>query len=144
MKGVNTMVKNEGKDWFYSKKVKDHFFHPKNAMMDEKEIKDFNGYGNVGNIKCGDMMEMWILVKDNKIKKCKWKTFGCASAIASTSILSEMVTKKGGMKIKDAQKISPKDIIAELKGLPSIKFHCSVLGDRALREAIKDYEKKQK
>ena len=124
----------------YSEKAIKYFQKPQYAG----EMHDADTVGQVGNIKCGDMMEMWILVKDNKIKKCKWKTFGCASAIASTSILSEMVTKKGGMKIKDAQKISPKDIIAELKGLPSIKFHCSVLGDRALREAIKDYEKKQK
>jgi NifU-like protein involved in Fe-S cluster formation len=86
-------------------------------------------------------MEMWIKVEGGKIKGCKWRTFGCASAIASTSMLSEMITEKGGMKIEDALKLSGKDIMDRLGGLPAIKIHCSVLGDRALREAIKDYEK---
>lgn len=136
------MVKKEGQDWFYTKEVKKHFFSPKNFLKQGEDISKFNGHGKVGNVKCGDMMEMWILVKDNKIKKCRWKTFGCASAIASTSILSEMLVAKGGMKIEDALKITPKDIVEGLKGLPSIKFHCSVLGDQALRDAIKDYQKK--
>jgi NifU-like protein involved in Fe-S cluster formation len=136
-------MKVEGQDWFYSKTVKEHFMKPKNFLNDLKEVKGFNGYGKTGNMKCGDIMEMWIKVEEGKIKKCKWRTWGCASAIASTSILSEMVTEKGGMKIGDALKITGKDIMERLGGLPAVKVHCSVLGDQALREAIKDYEKKQ-
>jgi len=134
-------MKVEGTDWFYSEKVKKHFLEPKNFVKDLKEVKDYNGYGRVGNMKCGDIMEMWILVEGGRIKKCKWRTWGCASAIASTSMLSEMLTEKGGMKLNDALKISGKDIMERLGGLPTIKIHCSVLGDQALREAIKDYQK---
>jgi NifU-like protein involved in Fe-S cluster formation len=136
------MVKKEGNDWFYSNEVKKHFFSPKNFLKKEEDVSKYNGYGKVGNIKCGDMMEMWIFIKDNKIKKCRWRTFGCASAIASTSILSEIITKNGGMKIENALKITPKDIVEGLKGLPSIKFHCSILGDQALIDAIKNYQNK--
>jgi NifU-like protein len=128
--------------WFYSDKVKEHFLSPQNFVKDESEIKDFNGYGKVGNVKCGDIMEMWIKIEDGKIVGCKWKTFGCASAIASTSVLSEMVIENGGMKVEDALKITGNDIKERLGGLPQIKIHCSILGDQALREAIKDYEKK--
>jgi len=91
---------------------------------------------------CGDVMKMWIWVRDDKIVKCKWQTFGCASAIASTSMLSVMVTEKGGMKIEDALKLTAKDILKRLGGLPKIKIHCSVLGDQALRAAINNYLKK--
>ncbi len=132
----------EGNDWFYSKTVKEHFVNPKNFVNDKKEIRGFNGYGKAGNMKCGDIMEMWIRVEKGKIKECKWKTFGCASAIASTSMLSVMVTEKGGMTIQKASLLTGKEITERLGGLPSIKIHCSVLGDEALREAIKDYEKK--
>jgi len=131
-------------DWFYSERVKKHFFSPKNFVDRKEEVKDYNGYGRVGNAKCGDIMEMWVLVKGGKIKKCRWRTFGCASAIASTSVLSEMVTRNGGMKVGDALNIKPKDIADELGELPAIKFHCSVLGDQALREAIRDYRKRNK
>ena len=134
------MVAEERKDWFYSEQVKKHFFKPRNFVKQDEEIKDFDGYGKVGNMKCGDVMEMWIKVSDGKIKECKWRTFGCASAIASTSILSEMVTEKGGMELKDALLITPQDIMKRLHGLPAVKVHCSVLGDQALRKAIKDYE----
>lgn len=92
---------------------------------------------------CGDVMKMWIKVKDDKIKECKWQTFGCASAIASTSMLSVMVTENDGMKIEDAMKIRPKDIVERLGGLPPKKFHCSVLGDQALRKAIENYFNKK-
>jgi len=126
----------EGENWFYSKEVKEHFLNPKNFVKDKHEIKGFNGYGKTGNIKCGDIMEMWLLVKNGQIKECKWKTFGCASAIASTSILSEMVK---GMTLEEAYKVSPKDLAGELGGLPEHKIHCSVLGDKALRAAINDY-----
>ncbi|MDD4250621.1 MAG: iron-sulfur cluster assembly scaffold protein [Candidatus ainarchaeum sp.] len=134
-------MKMEGQDWFYSKKVKEHFLKPKNILKNEKEIKKFNGYGKVGNMKCGDIMEMWIKVENEKIIDCKWKTFGCASAIASTSMLSVMLTEKKGIKLTDALKITGNDIMKRLGGLPQIKIHCSVLGDQALREAIKNYEK---
>jgi len=137
-------MKVEGQDWFYTPQVKKHFMTPKNFLKDEKEVKDYNGYGKVGNMKCGDMMEMWILVEKEKIKKCRWRTFGCASAIASTSMLSEMLTEKGGMTLEKALKISGKDIMDRLGGLPAIKVHCSVLGDKALKAAVEDYEKKSK
>jgi len=125
--------------WVYSDKIKDHFTKPKNALTDEKSFKT-DGRGVVGNIKCGDQMLMLITVdkEKNTIKDCKWKTYGCASAIASTSILSEMVK---GMKLDKAYKLSPKDIAKKLGGLPEHKIHCSVLGDKALRAAIDDYYK---
>jgi NifU-like protein len=134
----------EGENWFYSKEVKDHFINPRNFVKNLEKVKGFNGYGKTGNIKCGDIMEMWVLVKEDKIKECKWRTFGCASAIASTSMLSVMVTENGGMKIEDALKITGKEIMQRLGGLPAIKIHCSVLGDEALREAIKNYQEHKK
>ncbi len=134
----------EGENWFYSEKVKEHFFNPKNIVKSKEEIKDFDGYGKVGNMKCGDIMEMWIKIKGDRIVGCKWKTFGCASAIASTSMLSVMLTENGGIKINDALKISGKEITERLGGLPAIKIHCSVLGDEALRAAIWYYKIKNK
>lgn len=124
-------------EWVYTGKVKEHFMNPKNVLDEEKGYKE-DGRGLVGNIKCGDQMIMLIKVDKEKgtIKDCKWKTYGCASAIASTSILSEMVK---GMKLEEAYKLSPKDINKELGGLPEHKIHCSVLGDKALRAAIDDY-----
>ncbi|NQT94956.1 MAG: iron-sulfur cluster assembly scaffold protein [Candidatus Omnitrophica bacterium] len=126
--------------WVYSDKIKKHFTQPKNLLDDEKKYKE-DGKGIVGNIKCGDQMLMVIKVDKDKhtITDCKWKTYGCASAIASTSILSEMVK---GMKINEAYKLSPKDIASKLGGLPEHKIHCSVLGDKALRAAIDDYYKR--
>jgi len=132
-------MKIEGNDWFYTKEVKEHFMHPKNFLKNEKEIKDFNAYGKVGNMKCGDVMELWLKIEKNKINDVRWRTFGCASAIASTSAMSEMIK---GMTLNGALKLKASDIMAKLKGLPAIKVHCSVLGDEALREAIKDYENK--
>lgn len=135
------------KKWFYSKEVKEHFLNPKNFLSDE-EVKKYNkeadGVGEVGNAKCGDIMKMWINVKDDRIVECKFQTWGCASAIASTSVLTVMVTEKKGMKIDDAVKIKPSDIMKRLGGLPAVKVHCSVLGDQALRAAIKNYFKKTK
>ena len=109
--------------------------------MEDEASYGADGRGIAGNIKCGDQMLMVIKVDKAKgiITDCRWKTYGCASAIACTSILSEKVK---GMKIDDAYKISPKDITAELGGLPEHKIHCSVLGDKALRAAIDDYYKK--
>ena len=127
-------------DWAYTEKVKDHFVNPRNILGDEA-VDEYDGKGMVGNIKCGDQMFMVINVDPltETITDCKWKTYGCASAIASTSVLSEMVI---GMKLKDAYGISPKEIIDQLGELPEHKIHCSVLGDKALREAINDYYRK--
>jgi nitrogen fixation NifU-like protein len=124
-------------NWAYTDKVKEHFMNPKNILMDEDSYQE-DGKGVTGNIKCGDEMIVAIKVDREKgiITDCKWKTFGCASAIASTSVLSEMVK---GMKLDDAYNLSAKDINRELGGLPEHKVHCSVLGDKALRMAINDY-----
>ena len=123
--------------WIYSDKVKEHFTDPKNILEDEDNY-DEDGKGEIGNAVCGDMMLLAIKVDKEKniISECKWKTYGCASAIASTSILSEMVK---GMNLEDAYKIKPADITKQLEGLPNHKIHCSVLGDKALRKAIEDY-----
>jgi nitrogen fixation NifU-like protein len=123
--------------WAYTEAVKEHFMNPKNILMDEESYEE-DGKGVTGNVKCGD--EMIVVIKVDKEKEiitdCKWKTFGCASAIASTSVLSEMVK---GMKLDDAYNLTAKDINRELGGLPEHKVHCSVLGDKALRMAINDY-----
>ena len=127
--------------WFYSETVKEHFFNPKNVLKTETDVKAFekkaDAVGQVGSPVCGDVMKVWIIVKDGRIADCRWQTFGCASAIASTSIMSEMVK---GMKLEDAMKIRPQDIVKRLGGLPEQKIHCSVLGDQALRAAIKNYQ----
>ncbi len=125
-------------NWVYTENVKDHFMNPRNILDDIDEYK-YDGKGKTGNIQCGDEMLFVIKVKDGKIADCKWKTYGCASAIASTSKLSEMVV---GMTLDEAYHISPKDIVAGLGGLPDNKIHCSVLGDRALRAALDDYYSK--
>lgn len=127
-------------EWVYTEKVKEHFMHPRNVLIDETGYQE-DGKGVVGNIKCGDQMIVYIKVDKEKgiITDCNWKTYGCASAIASTSILSEMVK---GMKLEEAYHLSPKEIAKELGGLPEHKIHCSVLGDKALRAAINDYYKR--
>lgn len=123
--------------WIYSETVKDHFMNPRNILRDEKEFK-YDGKGVTGNVKCGDQMIVYISVdkENNRIIDCKWQTYGCASAIASTSALSEMVK---GMDLDKAYQLTPKEITAELGGLPDNKIHCSVLGDKALRMAIDNY-----
>ena len=132
-------------DWIYSDTVKEHFTNPRNVLMGDEsllsEASDFvpNARGQTGNIKCGDQMLMLLKIKDDVITDVRWKTYGCASAIASTSMLSEVIK---GMKIEDAYKIKPEDLVAKLGGLPSFKIHCSVLGDKALRAAIDDYLEK--
>lgn len=125
-------------DWPYSATVKKHFLDPQNFLRDGEKFKS-DGVGEVGSPACGDVMKMWIKVQDERIVDLRWKTFGCASALASTSMLSEMVLAKGGMKIADALKITPDDILKKLGGLPTNKIHCSVLGDKALRAAIENY-----
>ena len=129
---------SSGFNWMYSETVKEHFINPKNILEDENSF-DADGTGTVGNIKCGDQMLFAIKVKDDRIADCKWKTYGCASAIASTSMLSEMVK---GMDLEKAYNIGPEDIANKLEGLPDNKIHCSVLGDKALRAAIDDYFKR--
>jgi len=127
--------------WFYTDVVKEHFFNPRNLFKSQQEVDSYkpDGVGQVGSPACGDMMKMWIKIKEDKIIECKWQTFGCGSAIASTSMLSVMVTEKEGMKIEDALKIKPQDIVKRLVDLPARKFHCSVLGDKALRAAVNDH-----
>ncbi len=128
-------------NWLYNDIVKDHFFHPRNILLDDTDY-EYDGMGISGNAFCGDMMVVWIRVdsKSKKISECKWRTFGCASAIASTSMMSAIVTEKGGMSIKKAEKLKPEIIIKRLGGLPDKKLHCSVLGDKALMQAILDYK----
>ena len=133
----------DGAGWLYSKTVKDHFFRPRNLLTDEEEA-DYaaDGVGVVGSPACGDMMAVWIRVdpKGRRVVECKWRTFGCASAIAATSMMSVMVTEGGGMPLSRAKRLAPEAIIERLGGLPDRKYHCSVLGHQALREAIEDYE----
>ena len=104
-------------------------------------ITDINNLSGIVVKNCGDAMKIWIKVdkNDDRIKECRFCTFGCASAIASTSMLTVMTSENDGMKIDDALKLKPQDIMARLGGLPNRKFHCSVLGDKALRSAINDY-----
>ncbi|MGE0792962.1 MAG: iron-sulfur cluster assembly scaffold protein [Candidatus Woesearchaeota archaeon] len=128
---------SNGNDWFYTDTVKDHFVRPRNVVLHDSQVKDMDAVGEVGSPACGDIMQVWIKVEDGIIKKCLWKTFGCASAIASTSMMSEMVI---GMSLDEAEKITAKDILDELGGLPAKKIHCSVLGDQALKKAIENYK----
>lgn len=123
-------------DWLYTDTVKEHFTNPRNVLEGDESEWPCDGRGIVGNIKCGDQMLILLRISDGVITDCRWKTYGCASAIASTSILSEAVK---GMKLEDAYTLRPQDIVAKLGGLPEHKIHCSVLGDKALRAAIDDY-----
>ncbi|MBI2484620.1 iron-sulfur cluster assembly scaffold protein [Candidatus Uhrbacteria bacterium] len=127
--------------WFYSDIVKDHFFHPRNFLDGEPEAGSFNARGKVGSPACGDELQVWMQVDPatERIQTFRWKTFGCGSAIASTSMASVMVTEDDGMTLTAARKLRPQDIMARLGGLPPRKFHCSVLCDKALRDAINDY-----
>jgi len=126
-------------DWLYSDTVKEHFMNPRNVLFGDESEFPCDGRGQTGNIKCGDQMLMLLRVKDDVITDVRWKTYGCASAIASTSMLSETIK---GMSIADAYKIRPEDLVERLGGLPDYKIHCSVLGDKALRAAIDDYLEK--
>jgi nitrogen fixation NifU-like protein len=127
-------------DWLYSDIVKDHFTYPRNVLLEDESSFAANGRGQAGNIKCGDQMRMLLKIADDIITDVRWKTYGCASAIASTSMLSEIIK---GMHIKEAYMIQPEDLVKKLGGLPDYKVHCSVLGDKALRSAIDDYLEKQ-
>ena len=123
-------------DWLYTDTVKEHFTNPRNALLEDESSFDSNARGQTGNIKCGDQMLMLLKIDNDIITDVRWKTYGCASAIASTSMLSQMIK---GMNIEEAYKIRPEDLVEKLGGLPSFKIHCSVLGDKALRAAIDDY-----
>ena len=121
----------------YTKKVLDHFHNPRNIG----EIKDADGVGTVGNPTCGDVMTIYIKVKDDRIHDIKFKTYGCAAAIASSSIATEMVK---GKTLDEALALTRDDVAGELGGLPQYKMHCSNLAADALRKAIEDYKKKIK
>lgn len=133
--------KNNQHEWVYSDVVKDHFLNPRNFLMGDESKFDFDAMGLVGNPICGDQMKMYIKVNNDKITDIRWKTYGCASAIASTSALSELAK---GKKLDDALKISAKDIDDYLGNLPKHKFHCSILGHDALRDAINNYRSNKK
>ena len=124
--------------WVYTDTVKDHFMNPRN-LWQENEGFEPDGVGEVGSLACGDQMRVGIKVKDGRVSDIRWLTYGCASAIASTSMMSELVK---GMTLKEAYGITPNMITDALGGLPEHKFHCSVLGDKALRAAIDDYLEK--
>jgi nitrogen fixation NifU-like protein len=122
----------------YSKKVMEHFMNPRNVGV----IENPDGYGKVGNPVCGDVMEIFIKVKDDIITDIKFRTFGCGSAIATSSMVTELAK---GKHIDEAVKITRGDVASELEGLPPQKMHCSNLAADAFHEAIKDYKnKKQK
>ena len=129
---------NKGQDWVYIDIVKDHFLNPRNFLMGDESKFRCDATGIVGNPICGDQMKMFIKVdkKTDTITDLRWKTYGCASAIASTSALSELAK---GKTLEEALKISAEDIDNYLGKLPKHKFHCSVLGHDALRDAIKNY-----
>ncbi|HCW53979.1 MAG TPA: Fe-S cluster assembly scaffold protein NifU [Clostridium sp.] len=116
----------------YSEKVLDHFQNPRNVG----EIPDANGVGEVGNAKCGDIMKIYLKVEDNIIKDVKFKTFGCGSAIASSSMATEMIK---GKTIDEAWELTNKAVAEALDGLPPVKMHCSVLAEEAIHKAINDY-----
>jgi nitrogen fixation NifU-like protein len=119
----------------YSEKVMDHFRHPRNVG----EIPDADGIGKVGNPVCGDLMWIYIKVKDGRLEDVKFKTFGCGAAIATSSMITEIAR---GKTIDEALKISRQDVADSLDGLPPIKMHCSNLASDGLKSAILDYMKK--
>ena len=120
----------------YSEKVIDHFSNPRNVG----EIENADGVGTVGNSKCGDIMRMYLKVDDNGvITDCKFKTFGCGAAIATSSMATEMIK---GKTLKEALKLTNKAVAEALDGLPPVKMHCSLLAEQALKEALEDYFKK--
>lgn len=116
----------------YSEKVMDHFQNPRNAG----KMDDADGVGEVGNVKCGDIMKIYLKVEDGIITDVKFNTFGCGSAIATSSMATEMIM---GKRIEDALELSNQAVVEALDGLPPAKVHCSVLAERAVRAAIRDY-----
>ena len=120
----------------YTEKVMQHFMHPHNVGV----IENPDGYGKVGNPSCGDIMEIFIKVDNDIITDVKFRTFGCASAIASSSISTDMIIGKTG---EAALKLTNKQVVDELGGLPAVKMHCSVLAEEAIKMAIEDYLSKR-
>ena len=120
----------------YSDKVMDHFLHPHNVG----DLADANGVGNVGNPVCGDIMRLSIKVENGRIVDARFKTFGCGAAIATSSMVTDLVK---GKTLEEALQISNKAVAEALGGLPKVKMHCSVLAEEALRSAIEDYQKHQ-
>ena len=116
----------------YSEKVLDHFTNPRNVG----EIPDADGVGEVGNARCGDIMKMYLKIKDNKIEDVKFETFGCGSAIASSSMATELIK---GKTIEEALAVTNKQVVDALGGLPAYKLHCSVLAEESIKAAVKNY-----
>ena len=119
----------------YSEKVMDHFAHPRNVG----ELDDANAVGQVGNAKCGDIMKIYMKIENDIIVDCKFKTFGCGAAIATSSMATEMVK---GKTVEEALKLTNKAVMEALDGLPPAKVHCSVLAEEAITAAINDYLKR--
>ena len=119
----------------YTETVMDHFTHPRNVG----EIPDASGVGEVGNAKCGDIMKMYLKIKDDRIEDAKFETFGCGSAIASSSMATELIK---GKPISDALQLTNKAVTEALGGLPAHKLHCSVLAEEAIKAALQDYYEK--
>ncbi len=119
----------------YNEKVIDHFNHPRNVG----ELSDADGIGETGSFKCGDTMKLYIKVKDDRIEDVSFQTYGCGAAIASSSMLTEMVK---GKKLDEAMQITNQDVADQLGGLPPLKLHCSNLAADALHNAIEDYRRK--
>lgn len=116
----------------YTETVMDHFTHPRNVG----EIPDANGVGEVGNAKCGDIMKMYLKIKDDRIEDAKFETFGCGSAIASSSMATELIK---GKTVDEALAVTNKQVVDALGGLPAYKLHCSVLAEESIKAAVKDY-----
>ena len=116
----------------YSQEVMDHFMNPRNVG----EIENADGIGEVGNAKCGDIMRMYLKIENGIIKDVKFKTFGCGSAIATSSKATEMIKNKS---IKEAAKITNQEVVKSLNGLPTVKIHCSVLAEQAIKKALLNY-----
>jgi len=121
----------------YSEKVMDHFRNPRNVGV----IEDANGIGEVGNAKCGDIMKMYLKIEDGIVKDVKFETFGCGSAIASSSMATELIK---GKPVEEARKLTNQAVAEALDGLPDYKMHCSVLAQEAIEAALADYEGKTK
>ena len=121
----------------YSEKVMDHFRNPRNVGV----IEDADGVGEVGNAKCGDIMKMYLKIDDETMTDVKFATFGCGSAIASSSMATEMIK---GKPVAEAMQLTNKAVAEALDGLPDYKMHCSVLAEEAIRSAIEDYERKKR
>lgn len=119
----------------YTEKVMDHFTNPRNVG----EIENADGMGEVGNAKCGDIMRIYLKIENDVIEEVKFKTFGCGSAIASSSVSTEMIK---GKTVEEALALTNKEVVNELGGLPTVKLHCSVLAEQAIKAAIYDYAKK--